>query len=128
MKRQSEAVAAIEVLRPGEIERRRERTDLEILDAIVQKRVAETLAARDELIFEPFFRSRQVAFELKRLQTVPERKKWSVYFDRHGCLACQRKDQSHASNGLCSPCHAQIFQNLKAIVAELMQERPNGSF
>jgi len=124
MERQSESVAGVEVLRPGEIERRRPRTNQETLDALVQQRIAEALAARDEFIFEPFFRSRQVAHEIRRLQTVPERKKWAIFFERHGCLACHKHDQSHASNGFCTTCHLRVFQQLKKIVTELMQERP----
>jgi hypothetical protein len=125
MKRKSEEPqpGTVEILRPGEIELRRPRTNLEALDALVQQRVAEILAARDEFIFEPFFRSRQVAYELRRLQTVPERKKWSVYFERYGCLYCQRQDQPHGTNGFCGACHCRVTQRLKEIVSELMQER-----
>jgi CxxC motif-containing protein (DUF1111 family) len=126
MKRQSEEIApvTIEVLRPGEIEARRPRTNLETLDALVQQRVAEVLAARDEFVFEPFFRTRHVAYEIRRLQTVPERKKWAIFFERHGCLACHKQDKPHGSNGLCSACHQRVFQQLKQIISELIQE-PN---
>ena len=111
MKRRSEAIAIVE---------RVPRANTESLEALVQQRVAEALAARDEFVFEPFFRSRQVAYEMKRLQTVPERKKWSAFYARHGCLACHTRDESHASNGLCSVCHGRVSRQLKGIMAELM--------
>jgi hypothetical protein len=41
--------------------------DEESLNRLVQEKVAEILADRDNFIFEPFFRSRQIAYELKRL-------------------------------------------------------------
>jgi hypothetical protein len=125
MKRLPEAIVVPEVLRPGEMEQRRGQISMDMLDALVQQRVAETLAARDEFVFEPFFRSRQVAYELKRLQTVPERKKWSIRFERYGCLSCHKQDQPHASIGLCNACHGQVFRELKEIVSELMQD-PTG--
>jgi hypothetical protein len=126
MKRLTEAIVVPEVLRPGEMEQRRGQSNMDMLDALVQKRVAEILTARDEFVFEPFFRTRQVAYELKRLQTVPERKKWSIHFERYGCLSCHKQDQPHASNGLCNACHSQVFNALKQIVSELMQD-PRGS-
>jgi hypothetical protein len=126
MKRLTEAIVVVpEVLRPGEMEQRRGQSNMEMLDALVQKRVAEMLAARDDFVFEPFFRTRQVAYEIRRLQTVPERKKWGIFFERHGCLSCHKQDQPHASNGLCRACHGLVFRQLKQIVSELMQD-PTG--
>jgi hypothetical protein len=121
MKNQSESVAIVEVLRPADLELRRGPTSLETLDALVQQRVAEVFAERDEFIFEPFFRTRQVATEIRRLQTVPERKKWAVYFERHGCVSCLKRDQPYASSGFCNTCHARVFRALKAIVSEPMK-------
>ena|SRR6266404_5740219 len=61
------------------------RTQAEILKTLVQQGIAEALATRDEFFFEPWFRSRQVSYEIKRLQTVPERKKWALFFGHHDC-------------------------------------------
>lgn len=127
MKRHSEALAVtVEVLRPGEIETRRPRTQAELLDLLVQQKVAEALADRDEFIFQPFFRTRQMAYEIRRLQSVPERKKWRVFFERHGCLSCQKQDEPHLSNGLCNACHSRTFRQLKEIVKELTKESTGG--
>src|ERR1700757_2975480 len=74
------------------------------LDRLVQLKVAEIMAERDALVFEPFFRSRQVAYELKRLQTVPEQEKFSIAYERYGCMICESHATPHGGNGLCHNC------------------------
>jgi hypothetical protein len=91
------------------------------LNRLVQQKVAEIMAERDATVFEPFFRSRQIAYELKRLQTVPEQRNWSVYFERCGCLICETRKSIHAGNGMCNTCHARTFQTLKHIVGEIVR-------
>jgi hypothetical protein len=93
------------------------------LDRLVDERVAEILHAREEFIFEPFFRSRQIAYELKRLQTVSEQRKWTVYFQRFGCLVCETSDRIHAGNAMCSRCHANTQGRLKQILGELIRDQ-----
>jgi hypothetical protein len=63
------------------------------LTKVVQKEVAKIMAERDALVFEPFFRSRQVAYELKRLQTVSEQKKFTIGYKRYGCIDCKTEDR-----------------------------------
>ncbi len=48
------------------------------LQAVVQQQLAEALAQKDGILIEPFFRERRIAEEIRRLQFVPERKKWSI--------------------------------------------------
>jgi hypothetical protein len=86
----------------------------------VRKQVAEIMAERDALAFEPFFRSRQVAYELKRLQTVPEQTKFSVGFARYGCMICGTKEKIHAGNNMCPTCRALWFRRYVQIIAEGM--------
>jgi hypothetical protein len=88
------------------------------LNRIVQQKVAEIMAERDAAVFEPFFRSRQIAYELKRLQTIPEQRKWTVFFDRYGCLICETRKRIHVGNGMCTSCYARTFSTLKQIIAE----------
>ena len=92
------------------------------LDGLVEQRVAEILHARDEFMWEPFFRSRKIAYELKRLQTVSEQRKWSVYYQRFGCLRCETTDRVHVGNGCCDRCYPNTFQRLRQIVGELVKE------
>jgi hypothetical protein len=94
------------------------------LDRLVQQKVAEILTARDEFVFEPFFRSRQVAYELKRLQTVAEQQKYTVYFERFGCLICQTQERPHGGNGMCVNCYNRTFQRLKQIIGEGIRREP----
>lgn len=93
-------------------------TDAEILDRLVRERVDEILASRTDLLMRPFFDSKRVSDELRRLQTMPERRKWGRYFDRHGCMICETKQHSHRGLGMCSNCYVRIFLRLMAILAE----------
>jgi hypothetical protein len=91
------------------------------LERMIQQKVAEIMAERDALVFEPFFRSRQVAYELKRLQTVPEQEKFSVGYERYGCMICESHATPHAGNGLCRSCRAKWFGRYVQIIAEGMK-------
>ena len=94
------------------------------LERLVQQKVAEIMADRDAFVFEPFFRGRQVAYELQRLQTVSEREKFSVYFERYGCLICETRNTIHAGNGMCGKCHNRVFYRLTQIIAEGIKGEP----
>lgn len=80
------------------------------------------MTAREDFVFEPFFRTRKVAFAIRRLQTVPEQRKWGIYFERHGCLHCHRTDLQHGGIGMCANCRAKIQKHLEAIIREMMNE------
>lgn len=84
-----------------------------MLKKIVEQQVAEIMANRDDLLFQPFLQSRRVADELRRLQTVPELRKWSVYYVRHGCLVCGAKTKSYAGCGMCGACYQRTAKRLK---------------
>jgi len=101
---------------------RRTQVDAGILKNLVQQQVAEALAHREAAVFEPFFRSRQVAYELRRLQSVPEQKKWRVYYERHGCQQCKCADLIHAGNGYCPRCYSHMCRILKGIIQELSED------
>jgi hypothetical protein len=90
------------------------------LNKLVQLKVAEIMAERDAVVFEPFFRSRKIAYELKRLQTVPEQRKWTVWFERYGCLLCETRARIHVGNGMCTRCYPSVFNALTQIIAEQM--------
>ena len=48
--------------------------------------------AKPDLTLEPFFRGREEARLVQLLQSPIARRALLVYFDRHGCLHCGRKD------------------------------------
>jgi len=113
----------IEVL-PSPQELLREPMRREEIARLVQQQVAEIMAERDALVFEPFFRSRQVAHELKRLQTVPEQEKFSISYERYGCMICESHATPHAGNGLCQSCRAKWFRRLTQIIGEGIKGEP----
>ena len=98
--------------------------DEKTLTLLVKEKVAEIMADREAIVFEPFFRSRQIAYEIKRLQTMPEREKWSVYFARYGCLICETRERIHVGNGMCNSCYSRTFNSLKQIVSEGVNRNP----
>lgn len=119
--RKNETQPGVELLpSPTAIVRSRTGAEEAELHRIVQEKVAEIMAERDALVFEPFFRSRQVAYELKRLQAVPEQTKFSVAFERYGCMICETRETIHAGNGMCNRCRGRWFVRLTQIIAEGM--------
>ncbi|HVA18058.1 MAG TPA: hypothetical protein VMV59_10155 [Candidatus Dormibacteraeota bacterium] len=88
------------------------------LDKLVMQRVAEIFAKREEFILEPWFRTRRVAQEIRKLQTVQERNAKAIYFERHGCISCHTQDRPHSSSGMCTGCYNTIFSRLDAITRE----------
>jgi hypothetical protein len=91
---------------------------------IVQTEVAKIMAERDAIVFEPFFRSQQVAREVKRLQSVPEQKKFSIGYERYGCIDCKMQDRPHAGNGMCDRCRPKWFSRYAQIIAEGIKGEP----
>lgn len=113
---------AIELLRPESSALASPERDFEKLDRLVQQRVAEILTSKDAFIWEPWFRTRQVANEIRRLQTVGQQRKWPRSYERRGCLVCSTKERPHASNGMCHSCHARIHNELLQDEREFARE------
>lgn len=70
---------------------------------------------------EPWFQTREVAKKILRLQSVPERRKWAVYYSRWGCVRCGRRGHPHSSNGMCTRCHPMLAMRLREVVKTLMK-------
>jgi hypothetical protein len=83
---------------------------------------AQIVAQKEQFLFEPFFRSRQVAYELKRLQNVPEQRTWKIYYARFGCMVCETTERIHGGCGMCSTCYCNNLQRLKQIRGEQIRE------
>jgi hypothetical protein len=90
------------------------------IQKLVQQQVAEILAKRDDFVFEPWFRTRQVAYELRRLQTVPERKSWNLVYEWGGCIICKTTELPHAGNGMCARCRGRLHQLKRSAEKEIM--------
>ena len=89
--------------------------------------IAETTGARPDEILEPFFQGRAVSTEMKRLQTVPEQRKWHYYFDKFGCLICQQKDRPHVSLGMCTYCSRRTAARVRSVLRPLEKAEPDSA-
>jgi hypothetical protein len=65
--------------------------------------------------FGCFFGDRETANAIRRSQTVPYQRRWTLYFESWGCLVCGRQDVIHAGNGMCGTCRARTYQRLKRL-------------
>ena len=72
-----------------------------------------------DLTLEPFFRSREEVRLIRLLQSTSSLHRFSVFFERHGCLRCRRRDVRHMSNGLCEPCRRWFYYEIRKIEKEL---------
>jgi len=80
------------------------------------------VAQKEQFLFEPFFRSRQVAYELKRLQNVSEQRTWKIYYVRFGCMVCETTERIHGGCGMCCRCYSNNLGRLKQIRGEQIRE------
>ena len=93
-------------------------TEVAQIARIVKEQVAAILADREDLTLRPFFDTHNLAAELRRLQKMPARRKWAVYFERHGCLICRTKRAFHMACGMCNTCYERTARRLRFIVGE----------
>jgi hypothetical protein len=96
-----------------------------VLDRMVRERVDEIMAERGSAPMEPDFQPKEVAYELQRRQTVFERHKWRLYFEKWGCRKCERKRVNHASSGHCAACHNRLQMRLAQIKRDFDQANPD---
>jgi hypothetical protein len=96
-----------------------------LVDQMVRERVDEALAVRDVPQIERGFHTREVSDELRKHQTMFNRRKWSLYFEKWGCQRCGRtKNVSHASNGTCAACAGLLRRRLVHIKREFDRANP----
>lgn len=85
--------------------------------------IAQIMADKDGGVMEPFFRSRQVAYEIRRLQNVPEQRLAAERYKRYGCMICRKNDHPHGGNGFCAPCYSKELHLRKMLLKELVKEK-----
>jgi hypothetical protein len=100
--------------------------DRATVEEMVARQVAEMLTKSDTAIFEPFFRNRQVAYALRRLQSIPEQRVHAVRYEQRGCMVCNRSDKPHNGLGMCTRCYSREFQLRKRILPKLIEESDAG--
>jgi hypothetical protein len=77
---------------------------------------------RLDLTLEPFLRSSEEARLIRLLQSIPSRRKFAVFFERHGCLHCGRRDVPHEASALCAKCRRWAYYEVSKIEKELARE------
>jgi hypothetical protein len=98
--------------------------DLETLDALIQKRVAEA-QANQGAILEPWFQtSRALAAAIRRHGSIFHKRKFGFYFERWGCVICGTKEQAHESHGMCHNCLERFVQRLRQLEKEYAEAHP----
>src|SRR5205807_5726388 len=97
--------------------------DLATLDALIQKRVAEAQASQSAIL-EPWFQSYAVAQELRRHQSMFHKRKFSLYFEKWGCLVCGTKERAQQSHGMCHKCWLRLVARLRALEKEYAKAHP----
>jgi hypothetical protein len=95
--------------------------DRATVEEMVARQVAEMLTKSETAIFEPFFRNRQVAYALRRLQSIPEQRVHALRYERLGCMVCKRDDEPHNSLGMCHRCYSRESQLRKKLLKELIE-------
>lgn len=111
----------MEVL-PSPQELLRTPADKAALMRLAAELAAQMVAQKEQFLFEPFFRERQTAYALKRLQTVSEQQTWKIYYARFGCMICETTERIHGGCGMCSTCYCNNLQRLKQIRGEQIRE------
>jgi hypothetical protein len=100
--------------------------DRATVEEMVARQVAEMLTKSATAIFEPFFRNRQVAYALRRLQSIPEQRVHAVRYEQGGCMVCKRSDTPHGGLGMCTRCYCREFQVRTRILRKLIEESDSG--
>ena len=62
----------------------------------------------DELLFQPWFLSSEIAQAIRVLIPPGYQRKMRDYFDVYGCMRCNRGDAVYQANGFCRLCHNMI--------------------
>lgn len=79
------------------------------VEELVRQRVDEVLGSANLGRFlEPDLGSRAIASGIMARQTVYDRRKHALYFEKWGCRVCSRKDALHCSNGHCQKCFIRV--------------------
>jgi len=73
-KTKSLAVRTVEVLSPAE-------PDIKgTLERMVERKIAEMMGDSQNGIFEPFFQAKAIIHAIRKLETIPQQRKWQYYY------------------------------------------------
>jgi hypothetical protein len=124
-KKNKSKAPAIEIVRLSRQEINAEaRTNLKLeIAQMIEEGVREALSSRGADL-QPFFGSKEVAYEIKRRQTIQEQNKWSYYYKDYGCMLCGTRKVRHYGCGMCQSCHHRVRDRL---AASLRKRKPKES-
>ena len=123
-KKKAKQETALVVASPEILPPLRQPNQAELLRQLVQEQIAEALVQKDGLLWEPWFRYRQEAYEIRRLQTVPQQRKMAAYYEYFGCLICGEKERPHAGNACCPRCRGTRDKRFRWIEKRLTAPAP----
>jgi hypothetical protein len=66
-------------------------------------------------IIPPWFLSRTVLNEIQKLVPRDYHRRFRTYFDRYGCIRCEKIEVLYGCNGLCLACLGLISDRLKRL-------------
>lgn len=108
----------------AEIIRVQPQMDLETLDRLIQKRVAEAQASQGAILEPWFATSTALAAAIRRHASIFQRKKFSLYFQQWGCVVCKTKERPHQSHAMCQRCFVKFVMRLKQLEKEYAEAHP----
>src|SRR5271157_1480133 len=82
-------------------------------------RVTERRGGRRLEILPPWFLSREQLRQVEALLPSHYYKRFRVYFDRYGCIRCNRKRVLYGGNGLCLHCIGLVSDRMERVDAKL---------
>ncbi|HEV3482289.1 MAG TPA: hypothetical protein VGR97_08170 [Candidatus Acidoferrales bacterium] len=91
---------------------------------MVEQSVQQAMSSKGAEL-QPFFGSKEIAYEIKRRQTTHEQNKFSYYFEDWGCMICGTHKSRHYGNGMCAACHSRIKERLARSLRK--RQPPKGS-
>lgn len=91
-------------------------------------RISERSGGRRLEVFPVWFLTEDIKRQIDRVLPSYYRRRFRFYFDRYGCVRCNRKNVLYGGNGLCLPCLGLVGDRLKRIDGRLRQtqEQPEG--
>jgi hypothetical protein len=74
-----------------------------------QRRITKT----DGAVFHPWFLPRSTFRSMVKLVPREYLMKMRDYFDRYGCMRCEKRDVTYGQNGMCRPCCSEVGRRLR---------------
>jgi hypothetical protein len=84
-------------------------------------RISERSGGRRLTVFPTWFLTKALKRKVDSVLPYHYRKRFRVYFNRYGCVRCNRKKALYGGNGLCMHCLGLVSDRLKLIDRKLQK-------